>query len=139
MWAPRAQAISIAEGLPYLVGRDAHFFDNVRAFFSVAAPIDSPSGQRLGALDITAYDNVQAFDIFSLVVDAAAAIENSLFTPSRDRLLVHFHPRLELVGTPMEGLLQVDAEGRITGASWASAATPSTGAAAACPDRPAPA
>ena len=116
-----APAISIAEGLPYLVGRDAHFFDNVRAFFCVAAPIDSPSGQRLGALDITAYDNVPAFDIFSLVVDAAAAIENSLFTPARDRLLVHFHPRIELVGTPMEGLLQVDAEGRITGVNRVAA------------------
>ena len=33
--------------LPYLVGRDAHYFDNVRAFFCVAAPIDSPDGQRL--------------------------------------------------------------------------------------------
>ena len=116
-----APAISLAEGLPYLVGRDAHFFDNVRPFFCVAAPIDSPSGQRLGALDITAYDNVPAFDMFSLVVDAAAAIENSLFTPSRDRLLVHFHPRIELVGTPMEGLLQVDAEGRITGANRVAA------------------
>ena len=110
-----APAIALAEGLPYLVGRDAHFFANVRPFFCVAAPIDSPAGERLGALDITAYDNVPAFDIYSLVVDAAAAIENSLFAASRDRLLVHFHPRAELVGTPMEGLLKVDGEGLVCG------------------------
>ena len=112
-----APAIAIAEGVPYLVGRDAHFFANVRPFFCVAAPIDAPTGERLGALDITAYDNVPPFDIYSLVVDAAAAIENSLFRPSQDRLLVHFHPRAELVGTPMQGLLAVASDGRICGAN----------------------
>jgi transcriptional regulator of acetoin/glycerol metabolism len=60
---------------------------------------------------------VPGFDVFSLVMDAAAAIENSLFRPARDRLLVHFHPRAELLGTPMEGLLQVDADGRVCGAN----------------------
>ena len=112
-----APAIAIAEGLPYLVGRDAHFFANVRPFFCVAAPIDSPAGDRLGALDITAYDNVPSFDIYSLVLDAAAAIENSLFQPSAERVVVHFHPRAELLGTPLEGLLEVDHEGRIRGAN----------------------
>jgi transcriptional regulator of acetoin/glycerol metabolism len=116
-----APAISLAEGLPYLVGRDAHFFDNVRPFFCVAAPIDTPDGRRLGALDITSYDHVPGFDVFSLVMDAAAAIENSLFRPAPDRLLVHFHPRAELLGTPMEGLLQVEADGRISGANRVAA------------------
>ena len=112
-----APAIALAEGLPYLVGRDAHFFDNVRPFFCVAAPIDSPDGRRLGALDITTYDQVPGFDVFSLAMDAAAAIENGLFAPGPDRLVVHFHPRPELLGTPMEGLLQVDADGHVSGAN----------------------
>jgi transcriptional regulator of acetoin/glycerol metabolism len=112
-----APGICLAEGLPYLVGRDAHFFDNVRPFFCVAAPIDAPDGQRLGALDITAYDSVPGFDVLSLVTDAASAIENSLFKPSADTVLVHFHPRAELLATPMEGLLQVDSSGRLTGAN----------------------
>lgn len=116
-----APAIALAEGLPYLVGRDAHFFANARPFFCVAAPIDSPAGERLGALDITAYDNVPAFDIYALVVDAAAAIENSLFCATRDRLLVHFHPRAELVGTPLEGLLQLDERGLVCGANRVAA------------------
>jgi sigma-54 dependent transcriptional regulator, acetoin dehydrogenase operon transcriptional activator AcoR len=112
-----APAIALAEGLPYLVGRDAHFFDNVRPFFCVAAPIDSPDGRRLGALDITTYDQVPGFDVFSLVMDAAAGIENGLFAPAADRLVVRFHPRAELLGTSMEGLLQVDADGRVSGAN----------------------
>lgn len=115
-----APAIALAEGIPYLVGRDAHFFSNTRPFFCVAAPLDSPAGERLGALDITAYDTVPSFDVFSLVIDTAVAIENSLFQPGPERLLVRFHPRAELVGTVMEGLLEVDAEGRITGANRAA-------------------
>ena len=116
-----APAISLADGLPYLVGRDAHFFANVRSFFCAAAPIDSPSGERLGALDITGYDNVPSFDIYSLVIDAAAAIENSLFRPAPDRLVVRFHPRGELVGTALEGLLEVGSDGLVCGANRAAA------------------
>ncbi len=116
-----APAIALAEGLPYLVGRDAHFFANVRPFFCVAAPIDSPQGERLGALDVTAYDNVPSFDIYALVIDAAAAIENSLFRPSTDSLLVRFHPRAELVGTALEGLALVGNDGRIAGVNRAAA------------------
>ena len=116
-----APAIALMEGVPYLVGRDAHFFANMRPFFCVAAPIDSPSGERVGALDITAYDSLPGFDVYSLVVDAAAAIENRLFRADRDHLLVHFHPRAELLGTPMEGLLQVDDRGVVCGANRAAA------------------
>jgi transcriptional regulator of acetoin/glycerol metabolism len=112
-----APAIALREGLPYLVGRDAHFFTNTRPFFCVAAPIDNPQGERLAALDITTYDSVPGFDVFSLVVDAAAAIENSLFVPGPDQVVVHFHPRAELVGTPMAGLLAVDDGGGVRGAN----------------------
>jgi len=112
-----APSIALHDGVPYLVGRDAHFFDNTRPFFCVAAPIDDPRGERLAALDITTYDAVPGFDVLSLVIDAAAAIENSLFRPGRDRVVVHFHPRAELLGTPLEGLLDVGDDGRIRGAN----------------------
>lgn len=112
-----APAICLAEGLPYLVGRDAHFFDNTRAFFCVAAPLDTPDGRRLGVLDITSYDSVPGFDVFSLVTDAAAAIENSLFRAGAGQLVLRFHPRTELLDTPMQGLLLLAHDGRITGAN----------------------
>jgi transcriptional regulator of acetoin/glycerol metabolism len=116
-----APAIALAEGLPYLVGRDAHFFANVRPFFCVAAPVDSPRGERLAALDITCYDSVPGFDIYSLVVDAAVAIENRLFQASDDRVVVHFHPRAELVNTALEALMEVDAAGTVVGVNRAAA------------------
>ena len=116
-----APAIALAEGLPYLVGRDAHYCSNVRAFFCVAAPIDSPQGLRLGALDITAYDNVPNFDVFSLVLDAALAIENCLLQAPAGGMLVRLHPRADLLGTLMQGLLAVDGQGLVQGANRAAA------------------
>lgn len=116
-----APGIALAEGVPYLVGRDAHYCSNVRPFFCVAAPIDSPQGTRLGALDITAYDQVPAFDVFSLVRDAAVAVENSLLCAPPGGLLVRLHPRADLLGTPLHGLLQVDAAGAVLGANRAAA------------------
>lgn len=115
-----APAIALADGEPYLVGREAHFCANVKPFFCVAAPIDNPQGERVGALDITAFDNVPGFDIYSLVTDAAAAIENRLFAPREDRLLVRFHARAELVGTPLEAIVEVDDAGRLVGANRAA-------------------
>lgn len=116
-----APAIALADGMPYLVGRDAHYFANVRPFFCVAAPVDSPRGERLAALDITCYDSVPGFDVYSLVVDAAVAIENSLFQASDDRVVVHFHPRAELVNTALEALMEVDAGGVVVGVNRAAA------------------
>jgi sigma-54 dependent transcriptional regulator, acetoin dehydrogenase operon transcriptional activator AcoR len=116
-----APSIVLADGEPYLVGRDAHYCANVKPFFCVAAPIDSPSGARLGVLDITAYDSVPGFDVYSLVVDAAAAIENSLFAPSPERVLLRFHTRPELVGTSLEAIVAIDDDGGIVGANRAAA------------------
>lgn len=115
-----APSIVLAEGEPYLVGRDAHFCDNVRKFFCVAAPLHGPSGAPLGVLDITAYDSVPAFDVMSLVVDAARSIENALFRPSSEHLLVRFHSRHEFVGTPHEAIVAVAADGSIVGANRAA-------------------
>ena len=98
-----APSIALTEGIPYLVGRDAHYAANNRGFFCVAAPIDDPLGQRIGALSIAAYESVPGFDVLSLVVHAASAIENAFFSTEAQRLVIHFHARAELVGTPMKG------------------------------------
>ena len=105
---------------PYLVGRDAHFCDNVRKFFCVAAPIESPTGVHLGVLDLTAYDRTPRFNALSMVNDAALAIENSLFVPSQSTLLVRFHPRRELLGTAYECIVGIDADGTIVAANRAA-------------------
>jgi transcriptional regulator of acetoin/glycerol metabolism len=105
---------------PYLVGRDAHFCDNVRKFFCVAAPIESPTGVHMGVLDLTAYDRTPRFNALAMVTDAALAIENSMFAPTDDMLLVRFHPRRELLGTAYECIVGVDAQGAVVAANRAA-------------------
>lgn len=105
---------------PYLVGRDAHFCDNVRKFFCVAAPIESPNGAQLGVLDLTAYDRTPRFNALAMVTDAALAIENSMFGPSQDVVLVRFHPRHELLGTAYECIAGIGADGAIVSANRAA-------------------
>ncbi len=111
-----APSIALTEGIPYLVGMDAHYAANNRGYFCVAAPIDDPFGRRLGALSIASYESVPGFDVMSLVVLASTGIENGLFTVSQDcPVVVHFHVRPELVGTPMEGIIAIDGSNRIVG------------------------
>ena len=110
-----APSIALTDGIPYLVGRDGHYAANNRGFFCVAAPIDDPLGRRLGALSIAAFESVPGFDVLSLVVHAATEVENLLFTASRDRLILHFHARPELIGTPMEGVIAIDGSNRVVG------------------------
>lgn len=116
-----APGIVLHERLPYLVGRDAHFFANTRPFFCTAAPIDSPAGEPLAVLDVTCHDHVPPFDVFSLVMDAAAAIENAAFRPSAYQLVLQFHPRAELLGTALAGLVLVHEAGRIEGVNRTAA------------------
>ena len=105
---------------PYLVGRDAHFCDNVRKFFCVAAPIESPQGVHLGVLDLTAYDRTPRFNALAMVTDAALAIENSMFVPSPEMLLVRFHPRRELLGTAYECIVGIACDGAVVAANRAA-------------------
>jgi transcriptional regulator of acetoin/glycerol metabolism len=111
-----APSIALRDGIPYLVGRDAHYAANNRGFFCVAAPIDDPLGRRVGALSIASYESVPGFDVLSLAVHAATGIENAYFSPTRDcPVVLHFHARPELVGTPMEGIIAIDGDNRIAG------------------------
>lgn len=111
-----APSIALRDGIPYLVGRDAHYAANNRGFFCVAAPVDDPLGRRVGALSIASYESVPGFDVLSLVIHASTGIENSFFDPTPQwPIVVHFHARPELVGTPMEGIIAIDGEGRIAG------------------------
>ena len=114
-----APTIALTEGVPYLVGRDAHYCASVRPYFCVSAPLKDPTGSVLGALDITSYDSVPAFDVMGLMMDATTAIENRLFHDGRERILVRFHVRAELVGTELCALLQLDEGGIVTGVNRA--------------------
>jgi len=110
-------SIALAERRPSLVVGDAHFCNNLRKFYCAAAPIEGPQGQLLGALDISAYDNMPRFDAMGLVEDTAAAIENAFIEPDTEHVVLRFQVMPAWIDTPRQAIVAVRSDGRITGAN----------------------
>jgi sigma-54 dependent transcriptional regulator, acetoin dehydrogenase operon transcriptional activator AcoR len=86
-----------------------------------AAPIFDPRGNILGVLDVTGDEKSYHPHTMGLVRMSARMIENHwLAEDYRHRLRVHFHPRPEFVGTLMEGIVVVQADGRVLGGNRAA-------------------
>lgn len=112
-----APSMAIADHQPYLLVGDGHYCTNLRKFFCVAAPIEGPHGEVLGALDVSSYDSIPNFDVMSLVADSAVAIENSLHRIDADHILFRFHNLPQWIDTPREGIVVVRSDGKIASAN----------------------
>jgi len=115
-----APSVVASEWQAQLVHADAHYCEDNRVFFCVAAPIEGPQGEHLAVIDVTGCERVPQFDALGLVREAAVAIENLLFMPERDQVLLRFHHRPESIGTPAEAIVGVAADGRIVSANRAA-------------------
>lgn len=94
-------------------GRE-HFLERNRFLTCVATPIFAPTGGIAGILDIStdARDNLSHAN--ALLRTTAECIEHQLIE-SLDAgfLSIHFHPRPDLLGSPLEGLTVFDESGRL--------------------------
>lgn len=115
-----APSVVASEWRAQLVHADAHYCEDNRVFFCVAAPIEGPQGEHLAVIDVTGCERVPQFDALGLVREAAVAIENLLFMPDREQVLLRFHHRAESIGTPAEAIVGVAADGRIVSANRAA-------------------
>ncbi len=103
---------------PTRVHADEHFMHANHFLTCSAAPILDPRGSILGVLDVTSDARSYHQHTMALVRMSARMIENHwLSDDHRDVMRLHFHGRLEFIGTLMEGILAVSAEGRIVGAN----------------------
>ncbi len=103
---------------PVLVHADEHFMHANHFLTCQAAPILDPRGNILGVLDVSGDRRGYHQHTMGLVKMSARMIENHWLNDDfRDALRLHFHPRLEFIGTLMEGILAVDRDGRILGAN----------------------
>jgi sigma-54 dependent transcriptional regulator, acetoin dehydrogenase operon transcriptional activator AcoR len=103
---------------PTLVHADEHFMHANHFLTCSAVPILDPRGNILGVLDVTSDARSYHQHTMALVRMSARMIENHwLSDDHRDVMRLHFHGRLEFIGTLMEGILAVTAEGRIVGAN----------------------
>ena len=113
-----AVGTALISELPTLVHADEHFLHANHFLTCSAAPILDPRGQVLGVLDVSGDHRSYHQHTMALVKMSARMIENHwLSDDCRHGLRLHFHSRVEYIGTLMEGILALDAEGRITGAN----------------------
>jgi transcriptional regulator of acetoin/glycerol metabolism len=109
---------ALVSELPTLVHADEHFMHANHFLTCSAAPILDPRGNILGVLDVTGDRRSYHQHTMALVKMSARMIENHWLSDDyRHVMRVHFHPRAEFIGTLMEGILAVTAEGRVVGSN----------------------
>jgi transcriptional regulator of acetoin/glycerol metabolism len=122
-WAEQSKgtnAIGTAlfEERPTLVHGGEHFIHANSFLTCSAAPIFDPRGNMLGVLDVTGDQRSYHQHTMGLVRMSARMIENHwLSDDCGNRLRLHFHSRPEFIGTLLEGILVIAADGKVLGAN----------------------
>ena len=103
---------------PTLVHADEHFMHANSFLTCSAAPIFDPRGNMLGVLDVSGDHRSYHQHTMGLVRMSARMIENHWLSDDfNNRLRLHFHSRVEFIGTLLEGIIVVGPDGRILGAN----------------------
>ncbi len=107
-----APGVTVHTGQASLVLGAEHFFGCVQVMHCAAAPIRDVRGQVAGVLDLSSESRPFGFDAAAVVGLYATAIENRLLrAQSREHIVVHFQTTPSLLGTPMEALAGIAADG----------------------------
>jgi transcriptional regulator of acetoin/glycerol metabolism len=113
-----AVGTALVSEVPTLVHADEHFFHANHFLTCSAAPILDPRGNILGALDVSGDHRSFHQHTMALVKMSARMIENHWLTDDlRNVMRLHFHGRVDFIGTLMEGIIAVRPDGRIVGAN----------------------
>ena len=113
-----AVGTALVEEAPTLVHADEHFMHANHFLTCSAAPILDPRGNMLGVLDVSGDHRSYHQHTMALVKMSARMIENRWLTDDyRNVMRLHFHSRPEFIGTLMEGILALGADGKIVGAN----------------------
>jgi sigma-54 dependent transcriptional regulator, acetoin dehydrogenase operon transcriptional activator AcoR len=107
---------ALFEERPTLVHAEEHFMHANQFLTCSAVPIFDPRGSMLGILDVTGDQRSYHQHTMGLVRMSARMIENHWLSDDySNRLRLHFHSRPEFIGTLLEGIIIVEADGRILG------------------------
>ncbi|MBP6765239.1 MAG: sigma-54-dependent Fis family transcriptional regulator [Rubrivivax sp.] len=122
-WSEQSQGTNaigtaLMEEAPTLVHADEHFMHANHFLTCSATPILDPRGNILGVLDVTGDQRSYHPHTMALVRMSARMIENQwLGDDFRHAMQLHFHSRVDVIGTLMQGILAITPEGRIVGAN----------------------
>ncbi|KNZ32639.1 MAG: hypothetical protein AD742_10445 [Methylibium sp. NZG] len=117
-----APGITAHTGQPSVVLGGEHFFGCVQVMHCAAAPIRDVRGQVAGVLDLSSESQPFGFDAAAVVGLYATSIENRLLSAqSQEHIVVHFQTWPSLLGTPMEALAGIAADGSVAWLNGAAA------------------
>ncbi|TDF81579.1 sigma-54-dependent Fis family transcriptional regulator [Pseudomonas sp. H9] len=107
----------LAEGQPIVLVGTQHYLTEFERFFCVSVPLHGLNGELIGALDFTGLGERQANSVMEQLTYAAMAAENRLYASLSDCQLLSLQHDPRQLDTPLQGLLAVDAAGRIQAAN----------------------
>jgi transcriptional regulator of acetoin/glycerol metabolism len=122
-WAEQSKGTNaigtaLMEEAPTLVHAEEHYMHANHFLTCSATPILDPRGNILGVLDVTGDHRSYHPHTMALVRMSARMIENHwLGDDFRHAMQLHFHSRVDFIGTLMEGIVAITSEGRIVGAN----------------------
>lgn len=109
-----APSVTTHSGQACLVLGAEHFYDNLQQMYCAAAPIHDVHGRLAAVLDLTSEGQPFGFDAAAVVSMYATTIENQLLrAQSGDHIVVRLQTTASMLGTPMEGLAGLAADGSI--------------------------
>ena len=101
--------------------RGEHFFEDTSVYSCAGAPLFGPRGDCIGMLDLTGVHVVERPELRHLATLSARSIENMLVLNEPCELRLHLSwPGCPAGNEATEGLLCIDAEGKVTGANAAA-------------------
>lgn len=115
-----AISAALRELQPVWLHRGEHFFQDTSVYSCAGAPLFGPDGRCVGMLDLTGVEAAERSELRHLATHTARRIENALLLQRPYRLLL----RLNWCGLPLgddaDGLVTLDADGRVCAANRAA-------------------
>ena len=112
-----AISAALSELQPVWLHRGEHFFEDTSVYSCAGAPVFGPDGHCAGMLDLTGVDVLERPALKHLVRRSARSIENGWLLASPHALTLRLNWPGNQPGDDSDGLLTLDADGRITGAN----------------------
>jgi sigma-54 dependent transcriptional regulator, acetoin dehydrogenase operon transcriptional activator AcoR len=110
-----APGCALVERRPVIIGGCDHYLQEAHQFLCVAVPISDPRGRLLGALDASCEHGGNPLAVMESLVLAGRATENRLVLALNRAIFIRFHHRLDMIGTPLEGILAFSEDGELLG------------------------
>ena len=111
---------ALTELTPVWLHRGEHFFQDTSVYSCAGAPVFGPDGLCAGMLDLTGIETTERPALKHLVRRSARSIENSWLLSTSHALLLRLNWPGNQPGDDSDGLLTLDADGRILGANPAA-------------------